>query len=127
MSPKAGGVQLQQKTKDTLVDRVPNHPLWKGFTSEHQRMDRNPQPISQHESLDIRAMARVTTSRHRATVQSNLRGSRSGHERLSQGKVEGVSEVVRRQDVLDNRAKHNALQVEVATMATAASDVGQTP
>ena len=30
---------------------------------------------------DIRVMARRTTSRHRGNVKSNLRGSRSGHER----------------------------------------------
>ena len=57
-------------------------------------------------------------------MKSNLRGNRSGHESLSQ--IKGVSEAARRQEVLDNRAKHNELQVEVATMATAASDAGQT-
>ena len=39
---------------------------------------------------------------------------------------EGVSEAARRHEVLDNRTKHNELQVEVATQATAASDAGQT-
>ena len=38
---------------------------------------------------DIRVMARMTTS-HRRHVKSNLRGSRSGHGRLSQSEGEGV-------------------------------------
>ena len=107
-------------------DRFPNHTQWKGFTSELQRMDRTPQPINQRESFDIRVIARMTTSRHRENVKSHLRGSRSGHERLSQRKGEGVSEAARRKEVLDNRAKHNELRVEMATMAIAASDAGQT-
>ena len=66
----------------------------------------------------------MTISRHQENVKSNLRGSGSGDERLSQRK--GVSEGARRQEVLDNRAMHSELQVEVARMATPASDAGQT-
>ena len=76
VSPKAGGIRLQYDTKDTLVHRFPSHPQWKGFTSKLQHVDRIPQPISQRLSLDIQ-VARITISRHRGTMKSNFRGSRS--------------------------------------------------